>query len=527
MRNKYKIAFLLMLFFSNLLLPKVFGVEPGLLADAKPSGLVTLDFQDTSLNDVLKVFSVQSGMNFIAATDLQAKAVTMYVDKVPVMEAINQLFKANNLVYELDAKSNIYIVKDADAAQQQTITRVFPLKYASVPSSQMETEKADYPSASSFGDQSSSSGGDSGGGSGGSSSSGSSKKSSGSDNKSGIAIAVQKLLSEKGIIVEDPRTNSLVITDTLRNMEKIAAAIAALDVPTTQVMLEVEMLDVSKNAIDRLGIKFTDSMSTSMFGAIVKGAIISSGFPIPENFYADKSVTKTFTSGSVDFSQTPWKLYFDFIKQNADGRILARPRILTLNNETAEIKITTDEAIGSISLQQGQGTSSSTTTSAERVQTGVSLRVTPQINAENNEITMFILPSVKDAAVSTFDSKYKDPEERATRSIVRVKDGETIILGGLIRKDRSETVTKVPILGDIPLLGKAFTHTYKDKDRERELLIFITPRIRKENVESELVKAKKAASMPQREQSGALAVHNPRQQLINEYLDQLDKKKKK
>jgi len=516
MKNKRVILSLLVVFFFNFLLLRVFGVEPQLMAEPKIGNLVTFDFQNARLNDVLKVFSVQSGMNFIAASDLQNKTVTMYVDKVPVTEALNQLFKANNLIYDLDAKSNIYVVKDADTALAQMTTRVFFLKYASVFTSRIEDEKDTYNTATSFKDSASSGGGSS------------SQGSSGSDtNKSGITLTVQKLLSANGIVVDDPRTNALVVTDTLSNMEKIGAAIAALDVPTTQVMLEVEMLDVSKNAIDRLGIKFTDSMSTSMFGAIVKGAIISSGFPIPEGFYADKNVAKTFTSGSVDFSQTPWKVYFDFIKQNADARILARPRILTLNNETAEIKITTDEAIGTISLQQGQGTAASTTTSAERVQTGVSLRVTPQINTDNGDITLFILPSVKDATTSTFNTAFKDPEERATRSLVRVKDNETIIIGGLIRKDRSEVVTKVPFLGDIPLLGKLFTHTHKDKDRERELLVFITPRIQKENVNIELAKAKKAANLPAREQGTASAVNNPRQQLINDYLDQLDRKKKK
>lgn len=518
MKNKRVILFLLVVLFFNFLLLRVFGVEPPLIADPKAGNLVTLDFQNARLNDVLKVFSVQSGINFIAAADLQNKTVTMYVDKVPVTEAINQLFKANNLIYDLDAKSNIYVIKDANTVLSELTTRVFFLKYASVLTSRIENEKGSYASATSFKDGATSSGG-------GSSSGGASG--SGSANKSGITSTVQKLLSAKGIVVDDPRTNALVVTDTSGNLEKIALAIAALDVPTAQVMLEVEMLDVSKNALDRLGIKFTDSMSTSMFGAIVKGAIISSGFPIPEGFYADKAVTKTFTSGSVDFSQTPWKVYFDFIKQNADARILARPRILTLNNETAEIKITTDEAIGTISLQQGQGTAASTTTSAERVQTGVSLRVTPQINADNNDVTLFILPSVKDATVSTFNTTFKDPEERATRSVVRVKDNETIIIGGLIRKDRSEVVTKVPFLGDIPILGKAFTHTYKDKDRERELLVFITPRIQKENVGIELAKAKQAANMPLREQGTVSAVNNPRQQMINDYLDQLDRKKKK
>jgi len=156
-----------------------------------------------------------------------------------------------------------------------------------------------------------------------------------------------------------------------------------------------------------------------------------------------------------------------------------------LNNETAEIFVNTQEAIGTIQQISGGGAGiEASTTSAERTDTGVSLRVTPQISMESNEITMFVYPKVKDATTSsTFNSGttiYKDPEERSTKSLIRIKDGETVVIGGLIRHDRSEVITKVPFLGDIPLLGKFFTHRHKDKDKQRELLVFITPHIVRE-----------------------------------------------
>jgi type II secretory pathway component GspD/PulD (secretin) len=98
---------------------------------------------------------------------------------------------------------------------------------------------------------------------------------------------------------------------------------------------------------------------------------------------------------------------------------------------------------------------------------------------------MFIVPSVKDTSTSSFlnsgTTYFKDPEERSTRTTVRIKDGETVIIGGLIRNDSSETTKKVPFLGDIPVLGALFRHKNKDRDRERELLIFITPHIIKES----------------------------------------------
>jgi type II secretory pathway component GspD/PulD (secretin) len=250
------------------------------------------------------------------------------------------------------------------------------------------------------------------------------------------------------------------------------------------------MLDVSKNKIDRLGIKFTDVMTSSMFGAVITGAAISTAFPLPGHVVSTHTFDKELTPGSVDFSPTPWKVYFDFIKQQSDTKVLARPRILTLNNETAEIKITTQEAIGTIQSQTGTA-QPITTISAERIETGVSLRVTPQINLDTGDITMFINPIVKDATASTLSVSYKDPEERSTKSVIRIKDGDTVIVGGLIRNERSETITKLPILGDIPLIGGLFRHKYKDKDKERELLVFITPHIIKDTG-IRLAKTKKA-----------------------------------
>lgn len=104
--------------------------------------------------------------------------------------------------------------------------------------------------------------------------------------------------------------------------------------------------------------------------------------------------------------------------------------------------------------------------------------VTPQANLTTKEITMAIAPKVIQARTgATFENQtFKDPEERGSQQILKVKAGETIVIGGLLRTDDSETVTKLPILGDIPFVGRLFRHT-NTSNLERELLIFITPTI--------------------------------------------------
>jgi len=480
--------------------------------DSEP--VISMDFQDASIKDILKIFSMQSGLNFIASEAVADRKVTLYLDKVPLSQAMEKIFSANNLSYELDKEANIFVVKDWGKMETETITKVFFLKHASVSSSSLKEEEAkNIVTSASSEDSSSSSSEDS--------STGKWKI----EDESGITYAIKKLLSASGSLIEDYRTNSLIVTDTPARMKVIAQVITSLDIEIPQIMLEVEMLDVSKNAIDKLGVKYGQSPLT----AYIFGAAASTGFPYAgwTKIFNTGDGNVSINPGSIDDEGNvignPYQIQFDFLKSQSDTKILARPRIMTLNNETAEIKIVTNEAIGEITDTQGQGTASSTTVSAERVETGVSLRVTPQINSDTGEITMFIYPKVKDASTSTFNTTFKDPEERSTKSIVRIKDGETVVIGGLIRNDKSETITKLPILGDIPLVGAMFRHKNKDKDKERELLVFITPRI----VNSNQVKLEQMQrfSLPIREQN--VVTHINRDYLINSSLNNFDKNAKR
>jgi type IV pilus assembly protein PilQ len=470
--------------------------------------VISMDFQDAKIKDLLKMFSMQSGLNFIASEAVTDRKVTLYLDKVPLSQAMDKIFSANNLSYELDSRANIFVVKDWGKMEAETITRVFYLKHASVSSSSLKEEELKTLSPISSGTTTTSI-----------ATSGKWK----AESESGITYSVKKLLSVSGSLIEDFRTNSLIVTDTPARMKVITQVITSLDIEIPQIMLEVEMLDVSKNTIDKLGVKY----GQTPFTAFIYGAAASVGFPYGSwnKIFSPAKGSMNINPGSISSegvaSGSPYQVQMDFLKTQVDTKILARPRIMTLNNETAEIKITTNEAVGQITATQGQGTASTTTTSAERVETGVSLRVTPQINSDNGEITIFIHPNVKDTTASTFNSSFKDPEERSTKSTVRIKDGETVVLGGLIRRDRSETLTKLPILGDIPIIGVMFRHKNKDRDRERELLVFITPHIVKSN-QVKLGQIQRF-SLPIREQS--TATHVNRDYLINSSLNNFDKKR--
>jgi type II secretory pathway component GspD/PulD (secretin) len=504
-----------------LFLPQLNANPQAVLPEPQPN--ISMDFQDANLKDILKVLSIQSGLNFIASEAVQDRKVTLYLDNVPLSVTMDRIFKANNLTYELDRDEHIFLVKDWGKPEVETITKVFYLKYATVSSSSLKEEMSRQLKKTST-----ISIGEGGGGEGGGESSGGSGKWK-QESEVGLTQAIKKLLSDKGTVIEDFRTNSLIVTDTPKRMEQIAGVVAALDVPAPQVLLEVEMLDVSKNVVDTIGIKY----GQSPMSVVITAAKAATKFPFGPDIYGTKAVTggNTFTAGSVDFSQSPYQVIMDFLRTNTDTKYLARPRVLTLNNEPAEIKIATDESIGvKETTTAAGGAVGSITAEAERQETGVILRITPQINIDTGEITMFVYPKVADSTSGnpiTSGSRtytFRDPEERSSKSVVRLMDGDTVIIGGLIRKEKTEIITKLPILGDLPVVGSLFRHKNKSKDKERELLIFITPHIIKNAADTTRLAQNKKLTLPEREQS---APSFPNRDLaVSSSLDTFDKKKK-
>lgn len=414
--------------------------------DPEYSKKISMDFKKAQLNDVLKIFSQQSGLNFIAGQDIASKEITLYLDNVPVEEALERILNANSLTYEIQPGSDIFIVRPVQKPEVEVVTRVYPLKYATVGASKLNNTISIGTAAT-------------------------------SGVGIGIISALKAVISESGSIVEDPRTNSLIITDVPTQFPAIEQTLVKLDVPVPQILIEVEMLDISKTTGEQIGMKYGATPLT------FKGAKRSLFYPWDQNNLIRKNrVTLTadtpeFTTGTLDASGLSFIL--QFLKSQTDTKNLARPRILTLNNEKAEIQIKTDEAIGlTTQTNASEGGLSSQAVQAERKPTGVFLTVTPQANLVTGEITMAIVPKVIQSRTGgTFEGKtFKDTEERGTQSILRIKSGDTVILGGLLRTDKQTTTTKLPFLGDLPVVGGAFRHK-DDSDQERELIIFITPHI--------------------------------------------------
>lgn len=417
---------------------------------------VSLDFKNVDLKDVLKAFALQINANFIVAANVSDALITVSLDQVPVESAFDMLLSSQDLTYDYNEQTNIFLIRNKEQAQDPIMTKIFQLRYASVASAKINSTLSDSASSGSSSGSSSSSSSSSlmGGSSTGSSSSTTSTS-------AGITGVIESVLTKDGKVSEDMRTNSIIVSDVQSNFDNIEKVLARLDVPTVQVQIEVEMLDVSKTTMDELGSKFSGDFMT------VGGPETAIQFPTSRGKFKD------FIRDGSTMSMSGAKFTLEFLKEQTDTKSLARPKILTLDHETAEIMISLNEVIGA-TVETNTETGVVTET-AERALTGVFLKVTPQVNVLTEEITMAVYPRVIEARQG-MSAVYKDPEERGSKSILKVKNGDTVILGGLLRSEASTTITKVPFLGEIPVLGALFRHKSKEA-KERELIIFMTPRI--------------------------------------------------
>jgi type II secretory pathway component GspD/PulD (secretin) len=295
----------------------------------------------------------------------------------------------------------------------------------------------------------------------------------GDDQKStGFETILQEVLTPNGKMVIDARTNSVLITDVPPNFERIEEVLKALDVKTLQVMISAEILEVAVDTLKRLGIEWgSDTGSFVTF----TGGTRSTYWPFKETLF--KNATETATTGTVNFST--FTAVLKAIKTDAGTQYLARPRLLTLNNTTAEMKITKNAAVSTSQVQTAGEGLTQATTSLERYEVGTTLKITPHIN-KDDYITMTIEPEVSRVKVSTWNASYFDPFERSAKTTIMVKDGETIVIAGLISREDSDSNRKVPLLGEVPIFGRLLFNRDENQRSDTEIFILVTPHIIKE-----------------------------------------------
>ncbi len=265
-------------------------------------------------------------------------------------------------------------------------------------------------------------------------------------------------LSPGGNIVADQRTNSIIINDIAENIHKIEDLVRKLDYPTPQVMIESRIIETNITDGFRIGMDLTDFtkvdgpdfpvynqvFSPGVGGVTLKTTLLESGYNIDSLIEA--------------------------IQTKTEARLLNNPKVLVLSNETASINVLEEVPYREVQRVTDEGT---TVEGISFKEMGVSIEVTPYVNRDGT-IIMRVEPS-HSFQTGVMDNVPVIKDSRA-RTALRISDGQTVVIGGLIRESDSLSEEKVPLLGDIPILGYFFKSTSRDKVRS-ELTIFITARI--------------------------------------------------
>ncbi len=276
---------------------------------------------------------------------------------------------------------------------------------------------------------------------------------------------IENILTEHGKVICYGRTNSLIVTDIPANFARIEKTIKEIDTPTPMVMIEAEILETKVGLVEELGVDWSAGILVTYTGP----GEHKTNFPFSESLI---HATDGFAAATITAAKTTAIL--KALSTDSRTRWLAKPRICVLNNEEATIDIITDAAVGKITFVDP--TTGTTTESIERMDIGTKLKVTPSVN-KAGEITLEIEPEESRAADSAAAiTGAVDKLTRTAKTKVIVKDGNTIIIAGLISTKKGNTMHKVPLLGGIPFVGNLFKYE-KETEDQTELVIFITPHI--------------------------------------------------
>ncbi|HIF8653465.1 TPA: type IV pilus secretin PilQ [Neisseria meningitidis] len=441
-------------YFTFQVLPKKQNLESGGVNNAPKTFTgrkISLDFQDVEIRTILQILAKESGMNIVASDSVNGK-MTLSLKDVPWDQALDLVMQARNLDMrqqgnivniaprdELLAKDKAFLQAEKDIADLGALySQNFQLKYKNVEEfrSILRLDNAD---------------------------------TTGNRNT---------LVSGRGSVLIDPATNTLIVTDTRSVIEKFRKLIDELDVPAQQVMIEARIVEAADGFSRDLGVKFGATgkkklkNDTSAFGWGV-----NSGFGGDDKWGAETKINLPITAAANSISLVraissgALNLELSASESLSKTKTLANPRVLTQNRKEAKIESGYEIPFTVTSIANG---GSSTNTELKKAVLG--LTVTPNITPDGQIIMTVKINKDSPAQCASGNQTILCISTKNLNTQAMVENGGTLIVGGIYEEDNGNTLTKVPLLGDIPVIGNLFKRRGKKTDR-RELLIFITPRI--------------------------------------------------
>jgi len=379
---------------------------------------LTLYVKDADLTDILRMISSQFNLNILTTQDVK-QLITVRLNDVPLRTGLDALVKAG-LCNMVEDKSGIMVVKpQAKKMFGETQVRVFELNYADATDVVKLLPKMLSPAGN-------------------------------------VDVGVRRIGTAGG----SQRTDMVVVNDVPEALDRVGEFLANYDKPLAQVAIEAKFIETTMNAQDVYGIdwKLNASVSTG-------SPNVTDGTQIPLVF--DNMVL-----GKVNISQLNAAL--DIMRTRGSSRVLANPSTLTLDNHTAVVSMGTNWPIRQISSDPKTGLVLSTWASQS---VPITLSVTPHVTSDG-QVNMEVAPSVEAITgyVGSADDQRPIVSHRSATADVVVGDGEVAVIGGMVQDQETKNVSKVPLLGDIPILGNLFSQTTVNHSKTN-LMIFIIPHI--------------------------------------------------
>ncbi|MFK2878419.1 type IV pilus secretin PilQ [Rhodanobacter hydrolyticus] len=437
----------------------------------------TFNFQDIPVRSVLQLIADTSGLNIVAA-DSVTGSITLRLVNVPWDQALDVILRAKaldkrqdgNVIWVAPQQELAKYEEDVATARMKAednaplITTYIPISYG---------KAADIAKLLTTGSLQSTGG-------------------------SSTGNTSHGFLSGRGSVSSDDRTNTLLLNDTADKTEQIRKLVAVLDRPVQQVLIESRIVIATDSFTRQLGVQWgAYAQRVNPSGQVIQSGAGAGGTTLG---WTTPGSTNTSTTGAstnpglnVNLPQSTSSpagtLGFAILGKNyaldlelsaaqteGNSETIASPRVITANQQEAVIR--QGQEIGYVTYQGGAGASASTGTATVQFKDAVlQLKVTPTITADNR---VYLAINVnKDTLAQFLQTPQGQVPEINTQSVntsVLVDNGQTVVLGGIYEVDKSNTVTKVPGLGDIPVLGILFRTTSRN-DSKAELLIFVTPRI--------------------------------------------------
>lgn len=416
---------------------------------------LSLNFQDIEVRSVLQLIADFTDLNLVASDTVSGR-ITLRLKNVPWDQALELILKTKGL--DQRQVGNVLLVAPAaEIAAREKLELENQKQIAELAPLQTEFIQVRYASATTLFEL--------------------------FNSGSGEGTNRRSMLSDRGSVIVDERTNAIILTDTAQKIEEFRRVISQLDIPVRQVLIEARIVTANANFSEELGIRWGGghiednvaggqlriggSLTTlnELQNVIVDG---EGDITTPADLVVDLGVTAAGASSfGIGFTNQGSLLDLELSALASDGHaeVVARPKVITADKSSALI-----ESGVEIPYQEASSSGATSTSFKDAV---LSLEVTPQITPDDRIIMKL---TVKQDTVGTVFEGVPSINTNEIQTQVLVDNSQTIVLGGIFTTDRNVSTTKTPFLGDLPYIGRAFRRT-TERDDKQELLIFITPRI--------------------------------------------------